>query len=92
MTIEWYGEKQVQIQRCYEFLYDEFKRFYLSYMFPNAFLLNSARSYSLSSSIQSSFASTQHSYSLNVYSNVDLCILRTRKLTIFVLILNNYFL
>ena len=51
MLIEWSGDKLQQSQRCYEFLFDEFKRFYLSYMFPNAFLLNSARSHSVTSSL-----------------------------------------
>ena len=37
MTIEWYGDKQQQSHKCYEFLFDEFKRFYLAYMFPNTF-------------------------------------------------------
>lgn len=69
--IEWSSDKNQQSQRCYEFLFDEFKRFYLSYMFPNAFLLNSARNYSLSTSISSNFAN-QHSLSLNVYAKIDL--------------------
>jgi len=40
MSIEWQGDKHQQSQRCYEFLFDEFKRFYLCYMFPNPFMQN----------------------------------------------------
>lgn len=40
VSIEWQGDKLQHSQRCYEFLFDEFKRFYLSYMFPNPFLLH----------------------------------------------------
>ena len=43
MTIEWYGDKLQQSQKCYEFLFEEFKRFYLRYMFPNVLITNSVR-------------------------------------------------
>lgn len=38
LTIEWQTDKMGQSLKCYEFLFDEFKRFYLAYMFPSAFL------------------------------------------------------
>lgn len=73
MLIEWSGDKLTNSQRCYEFLFDEFKRFYLSYMFPQAFMLNSQTNIpnSTSASITSSFTA-QHSQALNVYSSADL--------------------
>ena len=69
MLIEWSGDKPGNSQRCYEFLFDEFKRFYLSYMFPNAFTTNTntnSRSHSVSSTTSS------YSVALNVYSGIDL--------------------
>lgn len=75
LTIEWYGDKLQQSQRCYEFLFDEFKRFYLAYMFPNAFILNSVRNThsTTGNNSNSSSSGQQQTISLNVYSNVDLC-------------------
>lgn len=67
LMIEWHGDRLIMSQRCFEFLFDEFKRFYLSHMFPNAFLLISQRSSSSSSS------SNMPVSALNVFSSVDLC-------------------
>jgi hypothetical protein len=55
-TIEWVDKQQSQ--RCCEFLFDEFKRFYLIHMFPNAF----------------SNPPTNRSYSsyYNIYGNINL--------------------
>jgi hypothetical protein len=70
MAIEWTGDKYQQSQRCYEFLFEEFKRFYLSYMFPNAFLQHTASARNSTST--SLNLSNQSNQSLNVYSYVDL--------------------
>ena len=78
MLIEWSGDKQQHSQRCYEFLFDEFKRYYLSHMFPNAFIHNSARNYSTSPVTSQNIVNQQNS-SLNVYSNIDLSKLTTTK-------------
>jgi hypothetical protein len=85
MSIEWQGDKHQQSQRCYEFLFDEFKRFYLCYMFPNPFMQNNNSTTTPStvrhpsvSSTSSNFSNSgvnQYSLSLNVYSNLDLCII-----------------
>lgn len=80
LTIEWQEDKLNQSQRCYEFLFEEFKRFYLAYMFPSAFIINSVRSlhYNQSSSSSSQATTTtgntttQQTAALNVYSNNDL--------------------
>jgi hypothetical protein len=87
MSIEWQGDKHQQSQRCYEFLFDEFKRFYLCYMFPNPFMQNNNNNSTTTpstvrhpsvSSTSSNFSNSgvnQYSLSLNVYSNLDLCII-----------------
>lgn len=66
ILIEWSTDRVKQSILGYEFLFDEFKRFYLSYMFPNVFIKNSSFGSSLSSSPSSS-------NSINVFSNLDFC-------------------
>ncbi|CAF0829024.1 unnamed protein product [Brachionus calyciflorus] len=67
LIVEWSTDRYKQSILCYEFLFDEFKRFYLSYMFPNAFIKQSS-----SSNLSNNVASASTSPSLNVYSNIDL--------------------
>lgn len=85
LIVEWSGDKLKQALNCYEFLFEELKRFYLAYMFPNAFLLNSSpkpnsnsnllnQTQSLASNLVNSSStntSQTNSTTLNVYLNVD---------------------
>lgn len=80
LTIEWYGDKLQQSQKCYEFLFDEFKRFYLAYMFPSAFIINSVRHLQYNPIQQQQQQQQQQNLtSLNVYSNVDLLALLSEQ-------------
>lgn len=80
MLIEWSVDRPKQAISCYEFLFEEFKRFYLAYMFPNAFILSSNKPNSSSNlnqlpptSNNQSAPNLNNSCSLNVYANIDLC-------------------
>ena len=80
LTIEWQEDKLNQSQRCYEFLFEEFKRFYLAYMFPSAFIINSVRSLHYNQS--QATGNTQQTAALNVYSNNDLRKAREKRFEI----------
>lgn len=64
ILVEWSADRFKQSILGYEFLFDEFKRFYLSYMFPNVFIKHSS---------SANLASSPSSNSLNVFTNLDFC-------------------
>lgn len=66
ILIEWSIDRVKQSILGYEFLFDEFKRFYLSYMFPNVFIKYNSSGSNLSTSPGSSS-------SINVFTNLDFC-------------------
>ncbi|RNA35995.1 ral GTPase-activating subunit alpha-1 [Brachionus plicatilis] len=63
ILVEWSSDRFKQSMLAYEFLFDEFKRFYLSYMFPNAFIKHSSSG--------SSLATAPSTSSLNVFTSLD---------------------
>jgi hypothetical protein len=77
LAIEWYGDKIGQSQRSYQFLFNEFKRFYLAAMFPSAFFRTNVTStnHQMSQSMQSLQSINQQQQqqaALDVYSNIDI--------------------